>query len=274
MTKLLAFTDPHFTKPGATIIGLDTAARFKTSLNAALHDHPDASALILLGDLAHHGEVDAYARLKDALADVPCPLIPMLGNHDRRETFLQAFPDAPQSPSGHIQTAIQHGPHHIITLDTLDGPPYSPGHHAGWLCDDRLDWLEARLAETMGAPTLICCHHPPFDTGIVGMDAIKLRNGADVLSRLKAHGNAMLVCGHIHRTISGVAQGVPYTMLKSTGHQAPLDFVTLDSALSIDEPPGYGVILLQPDGITIHHQDVLPRQQVRRDGHSESAPPA
>ncbi len=272
MTKLLVFSDPHITAAGETIIGLDTLARFKAALQAALTDHPDAAALILLGDLTHHGAEDAYTRLRDALAEVPCPVIPLLGNHDRRETFLQVFPDAPQGPEGHVAQTQRLGTHHLITLDTLDGPPYRKGHHSGWLCADRLAWLDAALAATEGAPTLVCCHHPPFDTGIVGMDAIKLRNGDELLARLAAHGSCYLLCGHLHRTVSGIANGVPWTLLKSTGHQGPLDLHTADSSLSVDEPPGYGVVLLREDTIVVHHQDVLPNSGVHQDAHSGATP--
>ena len=51
MTKLLVISDPHITPVGQTIIGLDTHARFTAALDHALTHHPDAAALILLGDL-------------------------------------------------------------------------------------------------------------------------------------------------------------------------------------------------------------------------------
>ena len=256
MSKIIVMTDLHVTAPDQRIIGLDTFARFCAARDAALRDHADAALMILMGDLSHHGAPVAYERLARALRDVPMPVVPMMGNHDRRDVFLDSFPDAPQTATGHIQHYQPCDGHHIITLDTLDGPPYPAGHHSGILCADRLDWLQAQLARTQGEKTLIFAHHPPFDTGWAGMDAIKLRNGEALLDVLVAHGNCHLFCGHIHRTISGSTRGVPWTMFKATGHQAPLDLNGDDSSLSVDEPPAYGLLVLMPDGVVAHSEDV------------------
>ena len=158
-----------------------------------------------------------------------------------------------------------YGEHHVITLDTLEGPPYVAGHHSGYLCDDRLAWLKDALAATKQEKTLVFAHHPPFDTGWAGMDNIKLRNGEALLDLLVAHGNCHLFCGHIHRTISGSTRGVPWTMFKATGHQAPLDLNTDDSSLSVDEPPAYGLLILMADGVVAHSEDVGFNRQVAQD---------
>lgn len=256
MTKIIVMTDIHITEPHETIIGLDTLARFCQTRDAALQDHSDADLMILMGDLSHHGSPIAYTRLSEALTQVPMPVVPMLGNHDKRDAFLGAIPHARTRASGHIQDHRMCGEHHIITLDTLDGPPYVAGHHSGFLCQDRLSWLKDALTKTKQQKTLVFAHHPPFDTGWVGMDNIKLRNGDALLDLLVAHGNCHLFCGHIHRTISGSTRGVPWTMFKATGHQAPLDLGTNDSSLSVDEPPAYGLLILMPDGVVSHSEDV------------------
>ncbi len=256
MQKLLVMTDIHIVEAGQSIIGLDPLARFNLALSEALRDHPDAAALILMGDLTHHGRPAEYARLASALADLPIPLIPMIGNHDRREAFLAAFPDAPLTAQGHVQT-IRDLPHHrVITLDTLDGPPYPAGHHAGRLCGDRMVWLQAALAGAGDRIPLVFAHHPPYPTGIVGMDAIPLADGTAILDLLAQYPGVHFFCGHVHRTISGSSRGTPWTMFKSTCHQGPLDLLSADSSLSIDEPGAYGVLLLTEDGVIAHSQDV------------------
>ena len=108
------------------------------TLDAALTDHSDAELLILMGDLCHHGEPVAYQRVARSLSKVSMPVIQMMGNHDRREAFLASFPNAPQTQAGHIQSNQRIADHHVITLDTLDGPPHRQGHHSGKLCADRL----------------------------------------------------------------------------------------------------------------------------------------
>lgn len=271
MQKILAITDIHITEADKRIIGLDPLARFQQVLDAALHDHPDAAALILMGDLTHHGRPAQYERLAAALSDCPVPVISMVGNHDRRDAFLEVFTDAQITASSHVQAILDFPHHRVITLDTLDGPPYPPGHHSGRLCPERLAWLDDALVSAGDRIPLIFTHHPPFDTGIVGMDAIKLADGDKLLDRLAATPNAHLFCGHIHRTISGSVQGVPWTMFKSPCHQGALDLATPDSSLSLDEPGAYGLLLLHPSGVIAHSQDVGLDATIHVEGHSVSA---
>lgn len=255
MDKLLVVTDLHLKSDGGAIIGLDPAARFRSVLDHALAHHPDASAVILCGDLTHFGNTASYQLLADILASCPLPVIPMMGNHDRRDRFRRVFTAAPMTEQGHVQAVMDLPHHRIITLDTLDGPPYPNGHHAGFLCADRLAWLDQALAGAGARMPLVFCHHPPIETGIVGMDQIKLRNGSDLLDRLGGR-HAHLFFGHIHRNITGSIKGVPWTTFKSPCHQCPLDLTSKDSHISVDEPAGYGVLLLPEGGVIAHMQDV------------------
>ena len=256
MEKILFLSDLHICPLGETIISLDPLARMERALYAALTAHSDAAALILLGDLTHHGDIASYRRLSDALRNCAVPVIAMLGNHDRRDAFVQAFPDAPQMPSGHIQAVRDIGRHRIITLDSLDGPPYEDGHHAGRLCAQRLAFLETALATRDGRHAIVCIHHPPFDTGITGMDKIKLADGNAFLDLLARHANLHLICGHIHRTMSGQTRGVPWSMFKSPCHQGLLELDVPNAHLSSNEPGAYGLALLTGDGIIVHSEDV------------------
>lgn len=268
MDKLILITDLHMTDAGEQIIGLDPEARLRSVLDAACQDHPDTSAIIMMGDLTHHGTVDQYQRLRAVLDDYDQPKVPMLGNHDRREAFFEVFDDAPRDDAGFVQQVMDLPHHRIITLDTLDGPPYPKGHHAGRLCPARLAWLDAALEGSGDRTPLVLAHHPPFRTGIIGMDNIMLADGDALLDRLRRFNGAHLVCGHIHRTISGTTRGVGWTMLKSTCHQGVLDLEAPDSSLSVDEPASYGLAILTPDSTVIHNQDVGLAADILRDAHS------
>lgn len=256
MQKILFVSDPHICAPGQRIIGLDPSARLAQVLEAATKAHGDAEALILLGDLTHHGHAAEYQELGRILANVTMPIIPMLGNHDRRDAFLAQFPDAPVSASGHVQQWRDIGHHRIITMDSLDGPPYPDGHHNGVLCPERLAFLDAALSSRTGQKATVCIHHPPFQTGIVGMDMINLRNGPEVLDLLSHHGDLHLVCGHLHQTISGSSRGVPWTVFKSPCHQGVIDLVNSSSSMSSNEAGTYGLGLLAKDGLILHSADV------------------
>jgi 3',5'-cyclic AMP phosphodiesterase CpdA len=245
------------------VIGLDPLARLRAVLDEAISDHQDAVALILLGDLTHHGDPEGYATLRAALAEVPMPIIPMLGNHDHRDAFLAVFPDAPQMASGHVQHSFDVGNYRIITLDSLDGPPYTADHQAGRICPARMDFLKKALAKKGEMRALVFVHHPPFETGIVGMDVIRLANGPAFLAVLAQYSDVHLVCGHIHRTISGSTSGVPWSILKSSCHQVVMDLQSHNLRLSSNEPGSYGLALLMDDGVVVHSKDVdIPGRQV------------
>ncbi len=256
MKKLICMTDIHITDEGDEIIGLDPLERFIAARDAALADHADAEAMILMGDLTHHGRVTQYERLAPALAEVPIPVIKMIGNHDRREAFLEVFGETPVTSDGHVQQVVDIGTHRIITLDTLDGPPYPQWHHAGMLGPERLAWLKAALDGAEGRIPLVFAHHPPFETGIIGMDYIKLQDGEALLDLLAQYNGVHLFCGHIHRTISGSIKGVGWSMLKSTCHHCPLELKKVDPTLSLNEPGSYGLALLHDDGVVFHSEDV------------------
>jgi 3',5'-cyclic AMP phosphodiesterase CpdA len=249
--KLLVLTDIHFVEENADIIGLDPAERFQEVLEHAVAHHGDAERIIITGDLAHHGRRVQYERLQSVLGSVDLPISLMMGNHDRREQFHEVF-----GGNGFVQGQFDLGDATCLFLDTLDGPPYPKGHHAGLLCEKRLGWLDTQL-QTAGDRVLVFMHHPPFATGFDGMDAINLANADAFFDVIKRHGNVEhLICGHVHRTISGHARGVPFTIFKSPCHQMPMMLGEAGTSHSVDEPGAYGIVLVGTDSVVVHSEDV------------------
>ena len=266
MDKLLVFTDLHIKDD--TIIGLDPIARFKAALAHAMVDHSDTQGIVLMGDLTHGETVVEYKILKSILADVTLPITFMMGNHDRRDAFLQVFPNAALDGAGFVQSAFDIGNWRGLTLDTLDGPPYIEGVHSGRLCDDRLSWLADQLAQAQDKPVALFTHHPLGDIGFPMMDKINLMNGAEVLNLVRAHPMPVhVLSGHVHRTISGQWNGVSYTVFKSPCHQNPLNLNEQYASMSVDEPGAYGVLLFDGPNIIVHTEDFALAQ---RDGFSDT----
>jgi len=254
--KFIVFTDLHMTvapREGRP----DPASRLRAGLAHALGAIGDAELILLCGDLTHRGDEASYRALRTVLEGAPIPVVPMLGNHDDRTAFLRVFPETPLDPDGFVQRVISLGTHRLITLDTLvvprNGEPFTD---AGELCPHRLAWLDAALAEAGDTPCIVAMHHPPHPTGFPSMDAIMLRNGGAFHDLIARHGTVRhLICGHIHRTISGTHRGTPYSIFKSPVGQMPLDFDTLDSSVECDDPPAFGIVVAGEDGITIHTED-------------------
>ena len=266
--KLLVFTDIHISDLGKTIIDLDPLEQFQTGLAHAIQSHPDAARIIITGDLAHNGEIAEYQHLRNALENVPIPVTLMIGNHDDRDNFLSVFPETKCTESGHVQEMLVLGDTCLVTLDTVDAPPYPKGRHAGHLCNARLDWLETALKRANGRRVIIFTHHPPFRVGFPAMDAIRLRNDTALLALLQRFPNVQhLFAGHVHRTISGNIGGLGFTMFKSPCHQMPMVLKGGDDSLSTNEPGAYGIVLLSPENVVAHTEDF----ELARGPHPKSA---
>jgi 3',5'-cyclic-AMP phosphodiesterase len=257
MRRLVVLTDLHMLPEGERIIGIDPYERLRGAVAHINRHHSGAERVICTGDLVHRGDAESYRRLGEVLGKLSMPYSLLIGNHDRRETFRAAFPDAPVDENGFIQQAIDLPEARLLLLDTLNGPPYSfPDTYAGLLCDNRMAWLDRQLGLAGGTPVYVFMHHPPHDTGFPGMDEIKLRNGGAFYDLLLRHGKVRhIFAGHVHRTISGSHRGIPFSVFKSPVHQQPMLFDVADASLSVAEPAAYGIVFLSAEGCLVHTED-------------------
>lgn len=217
-------------------------------LKLVLHrliDGPNRPDLLLLtGDLTEFGDAESYARLAEAVSICPFPVRPLVGNHDRRETLLAAFPLTP-TDGGFIHYELEAGGARLLLLDTLE-----PGRHGGGFCRDRADWLAVRLRSRPDSPTIIAMHHPPFETGIAWLDG---STGESWMQRFAAtiagHGQVKaIISGHLHRTIQSNWNGASLTVCPSTAPAVALDLDPVDP----DRPDGREMILDEPPGYALH----------------------
>ncbi len=250
-TKIIVMTDLHLKPSGETIIGIDPWVRFESALTHMLARHPDAARLVLMGDLAHHGKRKVYRALGERLAKLPIPVSLTLGNHDKRGAFLEAFGGVKADKNGFMQSFFDTGNERLILLDTLDEGPHQ---HWGRLCEKRVAWLAAALDSADGRRVSLYMHHPAFDIGYPGLDAMKLREADTFLDMCEGR-VAHIFAGHVHRTISASSRGIGLTTFKSTVHQSPLLLDSWDTSIAVDEPGAYGVVLFTPRAIIAHSED-------------------
>jgi len=256
-SKFLVFTDIHIdVDPRADAPNAEE--RLITGIRHAITHQPNAERVIITGDLTHKGDIASYERLRELLTSLKMPVHLLPGNHDNRDNFLRIFPETVTDPNGFVQDVIETPDTRLVLLDTLFGPPYDyPESHAGKLCEHRLDWLEKTLLEST-KPCVILMHHPPMPTGFVAMDSIMLRDNDAFYHVVEKAGNVRhLICGHIHRTISGTYRNLSYSMLKSFVGQMPMDLATTNTCIEVNEPPAYAIVLTSPKGITVHYEDFL-----------------
>ncbi len=251
--KLIQCSDLHFVPPGTRLLGLDPRARLEAAIADINAHHGDAELCLFTGDLADHGAPEAYQSLRETLAGLQVPYRLTLGNHDDRDNFQTAFPEAPHDEHGFVQSVASTGAGDIILLDT-----HEPGQASGSFCAKRQTWLKARLAEAAGRPVYLFMHHPPLDIGIPALDRIGLIDKQGFGEAVAgAAGIRHIFFGHVHRPVSGSWRGIPYAALRSLVHQVPFDLVT-ESPVPYDHaPPAYNVIFLNGQDTVVHHHEFL-----------------
>lgn len=216
--------------------------------------------LVLSGDITDHGDVASFAKAAALVAEVGCPVLPLVGNHDSRAGLLGAFPQMRAADGGFLHYIVD-APLglRIICLDTLE-----EGRHGGAFCEARAGWLAARLAEAPHAPTLIFMHHPPVVTGIDWMDPAPNEAWiARLAAVLEGQDQVLAVhCGHLHRAVSTRFAGIPLGVTPSVAPLVGMDLSAIDPAtpdaraLITTEPPAYALHRWDGQSLVTHYEPV------------------
>jgi 3',5'-cyclic AMP phosphodiesterase CpdA len=246
-------TDLHVRRPGDLAYGfVDTNAMLADAVQSIIDSRPLPDVVLATGDLVDTGSPDEFDALAALLVPLPMSVYLIPGNHDHRGHLRAAFSDHPYWPDTgtFLHYVVDGYPVRLIGLDTV-----IEGRTEGEMCAERIAWLDARLAEAPERPTLIFMHHPPFATGLWGMDDINCLNG-DAMAAVIARYPCVerVVCGHYHRPIQRRWAGTVASIAPSTAHQVALDLSDDGARAGIAmEPPAYHLHLWRPDtGIVTH----------------------
>jgi 3',5'-cyclic AMP phosphodiesterase CpdA len=230
-------TDLHIRPRGKPAYRVsETNMMVERAVDALLALNPRPDLVIVTGDMTDCGLSEEYELLRSILGRLTIPTYMVPGNHDRRETFREVFPDHPAMPEGFVQFTIEDGPVRLIGLDTL-----VPGESHGALCDRRLAFLEEALGRNRDKPTIIFMHHPPFACGIKHMDGIRLTEGAERLAEIVCREPQVerILCGHHHRPIQTRFAGTIASIAPSITHQVALDLTEEHEGALVFEPPAF-----------------------------------
>lgn len=221
--------------------------RFRQAVDHLVRMPQPPDMLVLSGDLTDRGDAESFARMVGPLADLPFPVYPLVGNHDARETLLEAFPNCPNQ-DGFIQYAIEHAGLRILCLDTFE-----PGRHGGAFCSKRAEWLSGELAAHSHTPTLIFMHHPPVVSGIDWMDPSPNESWiANFAQAIDGNDQTLAIhCGHLHRSLQTSFRGVPLGIAGSIAPAVMLDMRDIDA----EDPDGRALIADEPPVIVLHQWD-------------------
>lgn len=238
-------SDSHVCAPGVLSNGVvDTNTFLQEAVEHLLRLSPAPDAVLFTGDLVESGIREEYATLRKILAPLQSlqsmPLFVIPGNHDDRALMREFFWGAGNGKSGYLPRegeflhyVVDGFPLRLIGLDTQ-----APGEVGGTMCDERLAWLEARLAEAPESPTVIFMHHPPFETGLP-MDRHMCANANALGEVIASHPRVeRVLCGHVHRFVQTSWAGTLAMICPGTAHQITLNFQSEDRATFSMEPPG------------------------------------
>ena len=257
MSKIIQITDTHIVPDGELAYGkVDTAAALAAAvetINRILPQIDPVDLVVVTGDLTDFGSEEEYRRFRDIMAPLVVPYRAIPGNHDHRETMRAAFADQDWMPKdGPIDWIEELTDVVLVGLDTL-----VQGSSHGQLDEGSLAFLRESFASHPAKPFLIGLHHPPFTTGIHGMDIRNLLQSEPLRDLLRAHsGGVRLICGHVHRNIVTEWGGVICQIAPGIAHAVTLDQrVDATHTLSV-EPGAFMLHEMREKNLVSHHIQV------------------
>lgn len=251
--KIIQITDTHLVQSGITVNGVDPEQQLRSAIADILARHADADLLVITGDLCNDGEPAAYALLKDILAPIAFEVRLLLGNHDARPQFMDAFPAHPRDGNGFIQSFIDTPHGRLIFLDS-----HEKGVIGGMFGEDRMVFVEEALSGAGEKPATIFIHHPPMECGIAHFDRIGMHDDGRLMKRLSAHAPGLrhIVFGHIHIPMTGTSpEGIAYSSGQACAHRFITDLDRPDP-LWTGGNPCYRILLLDDQGFRAYEAEV------------------
>lgn len=164
--RFLLFADTHIPEQrDQRLRGVSSTEALEQAVRQAVALNERPSAALIAGDCAFRqgdsGDYASLGRLVEPLRRLGMSVHFALGNHDHRERFFAAFPDA-KRPEPHEASlkhvALLETPHaNWFLLDSLDKTNVTPGA----LGEAQLAWLAKTLDAHPEKPALLLAHHNP-----------------------------------------------------------------------------------------------------------------
>ncbi len=219
---LLHISDTHLLAGGGSLYGRVPSEQHLRRLFAefeASGARPDA--IVFTGDLADHGEPDAYRRLRAIVdpvaADLGARVVWVMGNHDDRRAFRAELLDEPASDAP-VDAVVEIDGLRIITLDST-----VPGFHHGAVSPAQRAWLGEVLATRAPHGTILAMHHPPVPSVLDLAVSVELRDQANLAEVLAGSDVRAILAGHLHYSSTATFGGIPVSVASATCYTQDLN---------------------------------------------------
>jgi Icc protein len=235
-------SDPHLAaNRGLVSRGINMTDHFKIVTKEVLGLPQSPAGVMVTGDCAYNtGELADYELLGELLNPIRKAGLPvhlLLGNHDNRERFWQAFTAEKEASRPVItrQVALLRTPKvNWFILDSLETTLSSPG----LLGPEQLHWLAKALDENPKIPAVVVVHHNPgLNGGNLGLkDTLPFFEVIRPRTQVKAY-----IYGHTHNwKVEADTSGIHLVNLP------PVSYVFREG-----EPSGWVHALIRDDGMQV-----------------------
>ena len=196
-----------------------------------------AHRVIVTGDLIQDDTAEAYERFRDLLLPLNLRIHCVPGNHDVRDLMRPVCSRPPFSYCAYEEI----GDWLIVGIDSC-----ITEHAGGEVSPEELERLSDIVLRSPAKHVMVCLHHPPVPMGSKWLDTVGLRNGNDLLERLRTLNRVRVATfGHVHQQYDAEHEGVRIIATPSTCRQ----FEPGSDDFAVDEnPPAYRKITLSSDG--------------------------
>lgn len=214
---LLHLSDTHLLAGGARLYdSVDADAHLARAVRAIESSGVRPDALVFTGDLADHGEPEAYRRVRslvEPLAErLDARVIWVMGNHDDRAAFRgELLPGDDTDPTAPVDRVDELDGLRIVTLDTT-----VPGFHHGEIRDAQLRWLADVLRTPAPLGTILALHHPPVPSVLALAATVELRDQQRLADVLRGTDVRAIIGGHLHYSTFATFAGIPVSVASAT----------------------------------------------------------
>ncbi|MER7927663.1 metallophosphoesterase [Streptomyces sp. NPDC096057] len=213
--RILHLSDTHLERTDApNRHGVDATDSLRLMLGELRHQR-GVDAIVVTGDIADDGAVEAYAAAKELVGGFArlmggVPVFYTTGNHDEREAFGKVLgsghgaPDAVFPAEFGCAAVSTVGGYRFITLDSL-----VPGEVYGRLSAAQLDWLGQELRTPAEHGTVLAFHHPPISLDTPTQRAFGLVNPKELADAIRGSDVRAVLTGHFHLQLFGFLEATP-----------------------------------------------------------------